>query len=93
MKNLRNALTAAAVGAVGLALMAASHAAAAPDATRVKIGAAYHRENGCSESYQSFKIAIPNPVRLDPSYKGELAGVEVVYVEGNGTRGRVTGRL
>src|SRR6266851_3802190 len=57
------------------------------DATRVKIGTASKRENGCNESSQNFKFVIPHPEQLDLDYKGVLAGIERVYTEGNGTRG------
>jgi hypothetical protein len=53
--------------------------------TRVKIGTAFKRENGCNESGQNFKFVIPRPEQLDLDYKGDvLAGMERVYATHNG---------
>ncbi len=75
---------------IGLAALSAVSIFVSPalavDQTRVKIASSSHRENGCSESYKSFKVVIPNPERLDRDYKGVLGGIERVYVEANGTR-------
>src|SRR5690349_7329069 len=54
--------------------------------TRVKIADISHHENGCSESSKGVVVMIPNPEKLDLSYKGVLAGIERVYTEANGTR-------
>jgi hypothetical protein len=74
--------------ATGLAALSiTSFAKAQAEAsTQVKIASAAHRENGCSESSKGFKVAIPNPEKLDLNYKGVLAGIERVYTEANGTR-------
>jgi hypothetical protein len=56
------------------------------ETTRVKIGTASKRENGCNASSQNFKFVIPHPEQLDLDYKGNvLAGIERVYTEHNGT--------
>jgi hypothetical protein len=60
--------------------------AVASEPTRSKIASSSIRENGCSETSQTFKAVIPNPERLDRSYQGVLNGIEVVEREGNGRR-------
>jgi hypothetical protein len=77
---------------IGLAALSAPTAfsdsvSAAEEETRIKIASSSIRENGCSETYKTFKAVIPNPERLDRSYKGVLDSIEVAVREGNGTRG------
>ncbi len=81
MKMLVAALAAGLVLATSLVVPASAN-----EPTRIKIASASHKEDGCSGSSKSFKIAIPHPERLDREYKGVLAGIERVYVEANGTR-------
>jgi hypothetical protein len=82
--NLLRAMAAA--GLAALSIASGTILAKAESPTRVKIGSAAHRENGCGASYKSVKIAVPQPERLDLDYKGVIAGIERVYTEGNGTR-------
>jgi hypothetical protein len=59
--------------------------ALAEEPTRIKIASSAVRENGCSETSQTFKVAIPHSDHLDQSYRGVLDGIEVIEREGNGT--------
>jgi hypothetical protein len=88
MQSHRNILVGTAVAALlsGAAIAETTGAASGVDTTRVKIGTASHRENGCNQSGHNFKFVIPNPEQLDLGYNGVLAGIERVYTEGNGTR-------
>jgi hypothetical protein len=79
------------MGLAVLALVAgvvlyAIHPAMAGEATRLKIGTASVRANGCNDSSQSFKFVILDAEKLDRSFNGVLAGLERTYTEANGTR-------
>jgi hypothetical protein len=83
--NTVRRLHASRVAACGIfALTVTICTALAAQPTRIKIASSSVRENGCSETYQTFKIAIPHPEQLDRSYRGVLDGIEVVEREGNG---------
>jgi hypothetical protein len=75
----------ATVAAALLLFAQAEYAAAdiAPQPTRVKIASINHHERGCSESSHTFVIDIPNAEHLDLDYKGPVAGLEFIEVEGN----------
>jgi hypothetical protein len=85
MKNLL--LTTATAAALLTGALVPS--AFADDQTRVKIASSSVRENGCSETYQTFKANIPNSERLDRSYSSYSMpdGIEVVVREANGAVG------
>jgi hypothetical protein len=81
-KKLRTALMASA--AILTATTPYVNSARASDGTRVKIATSSLHENGCSETAQTFKVAIPNHEKLDLNYnKGPAGGIEVVTRENN----------
>src|SRR5262245_40982738 len=77
--------TASIVAAIAMALSLAASAAEAGEErpTVVKIATLSHHESGCSESSRTFVVEIPDAGRLDLSYKGVVAGIEVGEVEAN----------
>jgi hypothetical protein len=50
---------------------------------RVKIASNYVRADGCHDTTQVFTTQVPAVDRLDRSYRGELAGIEVVETAAN----------
>lgn len=52
---------------------------------RIKIGSNYVSANGCHDTTSTFTTGIPDSDKLDKSYKGVLAGIEVVETTGVGT--------
>ena len=60
--------------------------AAAEQPERVKIASSFVRADGCKESTQVYTVGIPSPEHLDLTYKGVLAGIEVVETTGNNDR-------
>ena len=74
------------IGIAVATLMSTAGLGLASEPTRSKIASSSIRENGCSQTSQTFKAIIPNPERLDRSYEGSLNGLEVIEREGNGRR-------
>jgi hypothetical protein len=51
---------------------------------RVQIGVAHVGTAGCHDVTRQFTTEIPNPDRLDKSYRGVLSGIEAHETEANG---------
>ena len=52
----------------------------------VKIASSFVRADGCRDITQVYTVGIPNPEHLDLTYKGVLAGIEVIETTGNNDR-------
>jgi len=58
-----------------------------PMPARLKIASVYQAADGCQDTGKDMAVAIPNSDRLDISYNGPVAGIELVETNRNGVSG------